>query len=156
MSKSLTKVKVYVKSSKFLQEWGRNTKSITLQIFILTESSHWKQQFPSLYYALQPHLSISFWYSLDEVCFLQGRHIHMLTSNSGTLFRNREFPDALTLRWDHIGLYWALIQWLVSVQEGALDTQKGHHVSVTGETRGSHLQVKGSQGLLANTGRWEK
>lgn len=48
----------------------------------------------------------------------------------------------LTLGWDHIGLYWALIQWLVSAQEGDLDTQEGHHVIVTAETRETHLQVK--------------
>lgn len=67
------------------------------------------------------------------------------------LVRHREFPDKLTLRWDHIGLYRALIQWLVSAQEGELDTQKGHHVNATVDTR-----VKDRQGFLASTRSWEK
>lgn len=81
-------------------------KSLTLQMFILSEPSPWKQQFPSLYFALQPHLSIFFWYSLGENCVLQGRHIHILTPQITYLIQKQGAPRSA-----HIGMrsYWIIL-----------------------------------------------
>lgn len=71
-------------------------------------------------------------------------------------FRNREFPDGLTLRWDHVGLHRAPIQWLVSVQAEIRTPRKATMWTQQQTSRRPHLQVEDRQGFLASARNWEK
>ena len=41
-----------------------------------------------------------------------------------TLFGNSVFTEAIKIKWGHTGLKWALIQWLVSLQEEKTETHR--------------------------------
>jgi hypothetical protein len=71
LSKLGKEVKMCLKSSKILQEQGRNTKSITQQLFVLTELFCWKQYFRSLYSILQFILLFSFSIVVGRIVLLK-------------------------------------------------------------------------------------
>lgn len=66
-------------------------------------------------------------------------------------FGNRISADVFKLKWGHTGQGWTLIQWLVSLEEGHLDTntQEEWHKVTKAEFGVTYLQAKEYQALLA-------